>query len=228
MLLFCLGVSGIASYWLNRAIDAGFPMDEKTGLILINIVFLDLGILLITWNFLKEHSMSWKDAFGFTCKDLGSVAAVGALTAVAGFFMAAMVGALITAAFQAMSIEVSTQEVVNTFQNAEHLSQKLLLGLMAVILAPFVEELMFRGVLFTALQQYLPRWIAVWGSACFFGLVHANMVSFIPLTLLAVLLTRLYERTGNLWAPIFAHAIFNSINLGLMLLLPEMIETQTP
>lgn len=51
MLLFCLGVSGISGYWLNRAIDAGFPMDEKTGLILINIVFLDFGILLITWNF---------------------------------------------------------------------------------------------------------------------------------------------------------------------------------
>ena len=228
MLLFCLGVSGIASYWLNRAIDAGFPMDEKTGLIIINIVFLDLGILLITWNFLKEHSMSWKDAFGFSSKNLGSVVAVGALTAVTGFFMAAMVGALVTAAFEAMNIEVSAQEVVNTFQNAEYFSQKLLLGLMAVILAPFVEELMFRGVLFTALKQYLPGWVAIWGSALFFGLVHANMVSFIPLTLLAVLLTRLYERTGNLWAPIFAHAIFNSINLVLMLWLPEMIETQTP
>ncbi len=228
MLLFCLGVSGIAGYWLNRAIDAGFPMDEKTGLILINIVFLDFGILLITWNFLKEHAMSWKDAFGFTSENLVNIVVLGALTALGGFFMAAMVGALVTAGFEALNIEVSAQEVVNTFQNAEFFTQKILLGAMAVILAPFVEELMFRGVLFTALKQYLPRWVAVWGSAAFFGLVHANMVSFIPLTLLAVLLTRLYERTGNLWAPIFAHAIFNSINLGLMLWLPEMIETQTP
>lgn len=228
MLLLCLGVSGIAGYWLNRAIEAGFPMDEKTGLILINILFLDLGVLLITWNFLKEQTISWKDAFGFTSQKLPSMAVLGAVTAVTGFFMAAMVGALVTAGFEALNIEVSAQEVVNTFQNAEYLTQKLLLGIMAVVFAPFVEELMFRGVLFTALKQYLPRWIAIWGSAALFGLVHANMVSFIPLTLLAVLLTRLYERTGNLWAPIFAHAIFNSINLALMLWLPELIETQTP
>jgi membrane protease YdiL (CAAX protease family) len=150
------------------------------------------------------------------------------LTAVAGFFMAAMVGSLVANILEAMNIEVAAQEVVNTFQNAEHPSQKLLLALMAIIFAPFVEELMFRGVLFTALKQHLPRWIAIWGSALFFGLVHANVMSFIPLTLLAVLLTRLYEHTSNLWAPIFAHAIFNSINLGLMLWLPELIETQTP
>ena len=227
MLLFCFGMSGIAGYWLNRGIEAGFPLDEKTGIILINVFFLDFGIFLITWNLLKEHSLSWKDAFGFSSDKLGGMAVLGSLTAVGGFFMVAMVGALITAAFEAMNIEVSAQEVVNTFQNAEHVSQRILLGLMAVIFAPFVEELLFRGILFTTLQQYLPRWIAVWGSAIFFGLVHANMVSLIPLTLLAVLLTRLYERTGNLWAPIFAHAIFNSINIGLMLWLPEMIETNT-
>ncbi len=228
MLLLCLGMAGIAGYWLNKAIDAGFPMDEKTGLIMINILFLDVGILFVTWMFLKENALSWKDAFGLCSENLMSIALMGALTAVAGFFMAAMVGALVANVLEAMNIEVSTQEVVNTFQNAEYPAQKLLLALMAVIFAPFVEELMFRGVLFTALKQYLPRWIAIWGSALFFGLVHVNVMSFIPLTLLAVLLTRLYEHTSNLWAPIFAHPIFNSINLGLMLWLPELIETQTP
>ncbi len=228
MLLLCLGVSGVAGFWLNKAIEAGFPLDEKTGLILVNIVFLDLGILLITWMLLKEHSIGWADAFGLESDHLGVTFLQGAITAVAGFFMAAMVGALVTAALEFIDIEVSAQEVVNTFQNAEHASQKILLGLMAVILAPIVEEVMFRGVLFTALKQYLPSWIALWGSAVLFGLVHANMVSLLPLTLLAVMLAKLYERSGNLWAPIFAHAIFNSINLALMLWLPEMIETQAP
>jgi membrane protease YdiL (CAAX protease family) len=43
-----------------------------------------------------------------------------------------------------------------------------------------------------------------------------------------VILIRLYEKTGNLWAPIMAHAFFNSINLSLMLMVPEMIEMNTP
>ena len=81
-------MAGIAGYWLNKAIDAGFPMDEKTGLIMINILFLDVGILFVTWMFLKENALSWKDAFGLCSENLMSIALMGALTAVAGFFMA--------------------------------------------------------------------------------------------------------------------------------------------
>jgi len=43
-----------------------------------------------------------------------------------------------------------------------------------------------------------------------------------------VLLIRLYERTGNLMAPMMAHAVFNLINLILMLWLPELVDMNTP
>jgi membrane protease YdiL (CAAX protease family) len=228
MLLFCFGISGVAGFWMYKAIDAGLPLDEKTGAILINVFFLDFGILAITWMLLKDNQIGWQQAFGFSKDKIGAMGVLALLTAIGGFFMAAMLGGVMTVILESLGFEVSPQEVVDTFQNTESLFQRMLLGCMAVLLAPIVEEILFRGVLYSVMRQYLPGVWAVWGSSLFFGLVHANKVSLIPLTCLAVILIRLYEKTGNLWAPIMAHAFFNSINLSLMLMVPEMIEMNTP
>jgi membrane protease YdiL (CAAX protease family) len=41
---------------------------------------------------------------------------------------------------------------------------------------------------------------------------------FLPLTLLALALTWLYERTNNLLAPILAHSLFNGVNFLLFII----------
>ncbi|MDG1891066.1 MAG: CPBP family intramembrane metalloprotease [Verrucomicrobiota bacterium] len=228
MLLLCLWIGGIAGFWLQRAIDDGLPLDKKTGVILINIVFLNLGWFGVIWMLLKEHQIQWKEAFGFSTHRLGVILVHGFLTAILGCCMVFILGNLLKHGLEVMGIEVATQEIVDTFQNAEHVYQRVLIGITAVVLAPCIEELLFRGVIFTAMRQHLPRVIALLGSSFIFGLVHANKLSLIPLTCLALLFARLYEKTGNLWAPIFAHAAFNSINLGFMLLSSELNSSNMP
>jgi membrane protease YdiL (CAAX protease family) len=41
-----------------------------------------------------------------------------------------------------------------------------------------------------------------------------NVAIFLPLLVLAVILTFLYEHTGNLLAAITAHAVFNAMNFA--------------
>ena len=55
-------------------------------------------------------------------------------------------------------------------------------------------------------------------SSILFGLIHVNLMTFVPLTLFAVVLALLYERTGTLLAPMAAHAFFNAINFYLFIL----------
>jgi len=114
------------------------------------------------------------------------------------------------------------------FQESTRPENRIIIALTAVLLAPLVEELLFRGVVFTALLQYLPRFWAFALSSLFFGLVHFNAVSLLPLSILAALFAWSYEKTGNLWVPILAHSLFNVINLGLMLWLPLWMETPSP
>ena len=61
-----------------------------------------------------------------------------------------------------------------------------------------------------------PR-LALWGTALFFAVSHANLMAFLPLTFFGLVLALLYEATDNLLAPITVHALFNAINLVLLL-----------
>jgi membrane protease YdiL (CAAX protease family) len=80
------------------------------------------------------------------------------------------------------------------------------------------EELLFRGVLFPGIRDLgFPR-LAVWGNSLLFAGVHLNLATFLPLLLLARVLTRLYEKTGNLVSCITAHSLFNALNFLLLFL----------
>lgn len=80
---------------------------------------------------------------------------------------------------------------------------------LAVGVAPFVEELFFRGYVYPVLKGRVGRH-AVWMSALLFASVHLYLINFLPVFLIGVVLARLYERTGSLAAPIVAHATANA------------------
>ena len=92
----------------------------------------------------------------------------------------------------------------------------------AVILAPLVEEMTFRGVLQTSFMRLLngQRWIAIVLTAAVFSVIHGNVVpthGLVPLFVLGVMWGALYERTGSLLTPILAHAVFNAVNIAITL-----------
>ena len=94
---------------------------------------------------------------------------------------------------------------------------------MAVLLAPVLEELVFRGALHQGLRHRAGFWPAALMSSGVFAAVHLEVVMSSPvflvqLFLLGVLFAWLLERTGNLAAPILAHLVFNAISMGLALL----------
>lgn len=81
----------------------------------------------------------------------------------------------------------------------------------AVVLAPIVEEFMFRAVLFRGLQgQVRTRWAMV-GSAAVFAALHPQLPAGFPvLFVLACGFGLLYLRSGNLLASVLAHALNNA------------------
>ncbi len=90
--------------------------------------------------------------------------------------------------------------------------------LSVVILAPIAEEVFFRGVVFNAwLREGGRRW-AFLGSAALFALIHLSVVALVPIFLLGLALAWIYQRTGNLLAPIAMHTTVNGISVALALL----------
>ena len=82
--------------------------------------------------------------------------------------------------------------------------------MMTCLLAPVLEEMLFRGVILRAFLQRYPRGIAIVHSAGVFGLAHMNLYQFIVGLTIGLLTGWLYERTRSLWPCIALHVAYNS------------------
>lgn len=78
------------------------------------------------------------------------------------------------------------------------------------ILAPIIEEFLFRKVIMDRLLVYGER-AAVLVSALMFGLYHGNLYQFFYAFLVGMILGLLYARSGCLWYSIGFHVLFNSL-----------------
>ena len=85
--------------------------------------------------------------------------------------------------------------------------------LAAVVLAPLLEELMYRAILQTSLQRVAPR-VTLIAVAIVFAAVH-RLPDAVPLLPLALILGYLYQQTRSFLAIVVTHMLFNATNLAL-------------
>lgn len=116
---------------------------------------------------------------------------------------------------QSFGIPPEPQDLIRMFANAK--SPRLLIALvvLATIVAPVTEELVFRAGLFRFLRTRAPRFLALLVPALIFAALHVNwstlegFSSFAPLLVLALVFSLAYERTGNIGTTMIAHGLFN-------------------
>lgn len=82
---------------------------------------------------------------------------------------------------------------------------------MAGFVAPFGEELAFRGLLFPWLRERLGVIAAAVVSGLIFAILHGVPILIPALTAIGTALALLYHRCGSLWPVILAHGAFNGI-----------------
>ncbi len=108
------------------------------------------------------------------------------------------------------------QRAVDLLVNADSWWMRGYLAFFAVVLAPVAEEFIFRGVLFPFVKQLGWPKLAWIGVSLIFAFIHLNAPTFVPLFVLALALTWLYEKTDCLLAPIAAHSLFNTANVVIL------------
>ncbi len=99
----------------------------------------------------------------------------------------------------------------------------LLIFFNTVLLAPLVEEFLFRGLLQNWLNKWGTKEISILITSLFFAFFHyqkgqqlGNIPVLIATFVLSYFLGYLYERKGSLFAPIFLHAFSNFFTLLLI------------
>lgn len=85
-------------------------------------------------------------------------------------------------------------------------------GLLVIcVVAPVVEEIIFRGVILRGLLSNYSKCDALIASATLFSLMHLNPIQLIPTLIAGIVLGWLYIKSYSLWPSIIAHMLFNAI-----------------
>lgn len=137
-------------------------------------------------------------------------------------FVPAAFGLNILAQFAMESVTLlpDRQDLVQQFENAADKADYnavISYTILAIIRAPIVEEVLFRGLLYPATKNLIGASAALWLTSILFAASHGNLVAALPLTMFSAMLTWQYEKTGNLISPILTHSVFNLINVLIML-----------
>lgn len=85
----------------------------------------------------------------------------------------------------------------------------LLMMIYSVCLAPFSEEILFRGVTMRIARRAFPFWIANILQALLFGIFHMNILQGCYAFALGLILGYVCERGGSIYYSIFFHFLFN-------------------
>lgn len=81
--------------------------------------------------------------------------------------------------------------------------------ILAGLVAPFVEETLFRGIIFGSLQAYFGKWTAAVISAAIFSGLHLQAYGFFPRFILGLALVYLYDKYKSLYPSVTLHAMNN-------------------
>lgn len=98
--------------------------------------------------------------------------------------------------------------------------------LAGVILAPVIEELLFRSLSLKHLDKALPRGLSIILVAGLFGLMHSNLVQGLYAGSLGVLLCALFFAYDSVWVPMALHFGFNLVSVVSLIDTESMTETQ--
>jgi len=93
-------------------------------------------------------------------------------------------------------------------------------GALIIGVAPFTEEVFFRGFMFAGMRRALPFAAAALIPSVIWGLFHftgsGTWGVVVQLSVFGLWLSWLYERTGSLWPPVAVHAFNNAIAFAIL------------
>lgn len=124
---------------------------------------------------------------------------------------------VLTATYAAIVDPQAEQDVTDSLGAGDGTLGLIAAGTMVIVIAPFVEELFFRGFFYRSLRTRYPIVVAALIDGAIFGVIHFSfdgadgLLILPPLAFLGVIFCLVYEKTKSLWAVIGMHAFNNTI-----------------
>ncbi|MFH1478705.1 MAG: CPBP family intramembrane glutamic endopeptidase [Candidatus Omnitrophota bacterium] len=209
--------------FIELSIIKGLHLDIGANLrMMLDTFFIDMIVLIVVVYFVVFKYKDNISSLGIRYSDLSK----DILTGIKGYIF--IIPSLALVLFFSLYImdlvgySPKDQAVFEIFMQEERTKLLIFFTFFIGILGPFVEEIFFRGFMYTALKKKIGT---IWGAlltAGVFSLLHTNLAGFLPILLLGMLLVYLYEKTGSLIPSITVHIVHNTAVLILMFFMKSM------
>ena len=199
--------------------SAAFGNDDQlawlftlTSTLIMNVAF----VAALPWLFARR-GLDWRRLFGIDPARRPQGLGYGLVFYFAMIPPLVIVTILSTVLCQVFHIRPAPQPVVELLTFTDSGWMLGLVVLLAVVVAPVFEEILFRGFAYPALKQRWGTWKALVLVSTAFAVVHLHAPSIGPLFALGLAFALGYELTGSLLAPILMHSLFNGANVLMLL-----------
>jgi membrane protease YdiL (CAAX protease family) len=173
-----------------------------------------LGLVLFMVVFLKFRHLDLNALGGFSKIGFWRTLFTGLVLLIAAYPLIGLADALMQRVLGGAS--ASKQQIVDLFTGSETIEQRVLIILLAVVIAPAAEEFIFRFFIYGVLKRYGGAFIGVILNSLVFAAVHNHLPSFAALFALGCCFTIAYEWSGSILVSMTMHALFNSVTLTLL------------
>ena len=231
LMLICLALLSLGFSWLCKGLLGSKDLEAASGASLGSL----LSCLLVL-GYLSWRNPGRLKSLGLKLTQCPRQLGWGLITALAVWPIATLV--LMPASFWVvkfvlnwgwgLSYTLQSHTLLRELNESTSLLSVYLTIVIAVIIAPLTEEIIFRGLLQGALARlYRSRWAAIVVSAAIFSIFHltlrenvamgeaslAHVEKIPPLFLLGLALGYSYEKSRSLYRPIWIHLGFNALSL---------------
>lgn len=183
-----------ASYWIGKAAQ---------------ILFYAL-LIGLSWGVIQQAHLEAATLFG-RMRPRQAIDGMAWAVVLLGFSLGS--GFLYTFAFAHVDLDLAYSSghyhsvPIDTLGNT--VSGIVIFAIPQFILAPFTEELVFRGLLLRLLTKKHGPAVAVLMSSLLFALFHFSQSDYVGTFVFGVIVAMLYLRTGSLWVPVITHSAYN-------------------
>ncbi len=207
--VFRHGVTGIAG--MGQQIQAALIQPDMQAW--LTIITLIASAVTMLWQARKRWPQMWSMAqppgFGFVMPTVPAFFAVAIALGIA----VPVLGGLLT---QLLAGHRPLQQDIQQLGVHSQLESRIALALVIATLGPLVEELLFRGMLLSALMRRLRVGWAVLISSLVFVLIHLpglqlQWYALPDLLLLALAVSWIRLQSGSIWPAVLTHGINNAL-----------------
>jgi Predicted metal-dependent membrane protease len=217
----CLTCGFLAFLFISSIATVPAEAPKITTDMVLNSAVLMLGVVGTILVILVARGRRPATMFGFNTMRSGRVLWLGFLCLLATYPLVCLLASVVTSGGATTTDE---DAMVGFLRSTLSWKDRAAAIGFAVVVAPFTEEVIFRGYLYGVIRQYAGRFAAAVTSAILFATVHHNIPGIPALFVLGIGFALAYERTGSLLAPMLMHVMFNATTVVAIFFAPELAQ----